>query len=84
MNPTLIDIDHAPARMMDRGMFQFFHAWDCGNGDTVEYWRGLDDNGACIRELHDGTPIRTTHHRHAGNALTYLKGNGFPIPGVYA
>ena len=48
-------------RMMDRGEFTLWHAWE-GAAGRVEYWRGNSRNGACVRRLDDaGGMTRATH-----------------------
>lgn len=80
--PALYPIEYAQARMMDRGIFTLFHAWDIGEGFAVEYWRGTDNNGACLRTLHNGQPVSTTHYATPGAAINVLRIGRYPIPGV--
>ena len=80
--PTLIETPTQTARMMDRGTFDLFHAWDMGDGFTLEYWRGTDNNGACLRTLHDGRAVSITHYAKPGAAINVLRIGRYPVPGV--
>lgn len=82
MTPTLTPITYQRARMMDSGMFTLFHAWDIGDGFTVEYWRGSESNGACLRTLAQGQMVSVTHYTSPGAAIRVLLIGGYPIPGV--
>lgn len=82
MIPTLYPIKYQQARMMDRGTFTLFHAWDLGDGYAVEYWRGTDNNGACLRTLLNGRMISVTHYATPGAAIRVLLVGGYPVPGV--
>jgi len=82
MTPTLTPITYQQARMMDRGMFTLFHAWDAGDEWRVEYWRGIEGNGACLRVLHAGDALRIVHFKMPGLAIHELRMWGYSIPGV--
>jgi hypothetical protein len=82
MTPILLNVDYIRARMVDRGMFVLFHAWDIGHGFAVEYWRGDENNGSCLRTLHDGRAVSITHYRTPGAAIRILHAGGYPIPGM--
>lgn len=82
MFPTLLETPYQIARMMDRGNFALHHAWDMGEGFALEYWRGTDSNGACLRTLRDGDMVSVTHYATPGAAINILRVGGFPIPGV--
>lgn len=82
VTPVLIPITYQRHKMMDRGMFTLFHAWDIGDSFTLEYWRGSDNNGACLRTLHTGQMVSVTHYATPGAAIRVLLTGGFPIPGV--
>lgn len=84
MTPKLINMDRQPAQLMDRGMFDFMHAWDIGEGYALEYWRGTDNNGACLRTLSDGRLVSVTHYAAPGAAINVLRLGGYPVPGVPA
>lgn len=85
MTMTLCDsLTIQPARdMMDRGRFAHHHTWRSDTGWTVEYWRGIEGNGACIRAYDDlGRNMWITHRKHPGDALQWLRGAGYPVPGL--
>lgn len=84
ITPTLTRISYAQARMMDRGTFTLFHAWGIGEGFSVEYWRGIDNNGACLRTLHDGQMVSITHYATPGAAIRVLRMGDYPVPGLPA
>jgi hypothetical protein len=84
MTPTLIPIAYAKAELMNAGTFTLFHAWDIGDLFTIEYWRGIDSNGACLRTLRDGRMVSVTHYATPGAAIRTLRVGGYPIPGVPA
>lgn len=84
MTPTLYPIAYAQAHMMDAGVFNLFHAWDIGDGFAVEYWRGTDNNGACLRTLHNGHAVSVTHYATPGAAIRVLRMAGYLVPGVPA
>lgn len=84
MEIKLVPADTAQERIMDRGMFDLFHAWDTGDGFRVEYWRGIDNNGAILRTLHNGRMARCTHYATPGSAIRVLLIGGYPVPGVPA
>lgn len=85
MTPTLIETPCGlRGQMMNRGEFDCFHAWDLGEGYTVEYWRGIDNNGAVLRTLHDGHPVSFTHYKTPGEAIAALRLRGLTVPGVPA
>ena len=84
MTPTLIEMDRHPAQIMNQGMFDFFHAWDMGDGVTVEYWRGQSRNGAAIRNLFEGRMVSIMHFPEPGHALQMLMTQGCKVPGVPA
>lgn len=84
MTPTLYPIAYKQARMMGAGLFTLFHAWDIGDGFALEYWRGTDNNGACLRTLHDGHMVSVTHYATPGAAIRVLRIGGYPIPGLPA
>jgi hypothetical protein len=82
MTPTLTPIRYQTARMVNSGMFTLFHAWELGDGLSVEYWRGSESNGACLRTLHNGQMVSVTHYTSPGAAIRVLRAGGYPIPGV--
>lgn len=84
MTPTLYPIAYAQAQMMNAGTFTLFHAWDIGDLFAIEYWRGADNNGACLRTLHEGRMVSITHYATPGAAIRTLRVGGYPIPGVPA
>lgn len=84
LTPTLYPITYKQERMMNAGTFTLFHAWDIGDLFAIEYWRGTDNNGACMRTLHDGRMVSVTHYATPGAAIRLLRVGGYPIPGVPA
>ena len=79
-----IDTPNTVARMMDRGWFTLWHAWE-GDDGRVEYWRGNHQNGACVRRMDDaGGMISVTHYIFPGEALLTLVRAGLDVPGVAA
>lgn len=81
-DPKLIPTTDQQARMMGRGTFSLFHAWDMGDGAVLEYWRGSDNNGACLRLLYEGQMAHITHYAQPGAAINALRIGGYPVPGV--
>lgn len=85
MSVTLRDDLNDPQvrEMMGRGKFAQHHTWESESGWRVEYWRGTERNGACIRaydELRRNIWIR--HDKTPGAALQWLRGAGYPVPGL--
>lgn len=82
MTPTLYDTPTMQAQMMRKGTFDLMHAWALGDGFALEYWRGTDNNGACLRTLIDGDAVSVTHYAQPGAAIRVLLAGGYPVPGV--
>lgn len=69
------------AVMMDRGKFQCWHAWDLDMG-RVEYWRGCESNGGCLRYF-EGEDVRSiAHYETPGAALKAAIKIGAVVPGL--
>jgi hypothetical protein len=81
MTPRLIDAPYTQRLMMDRGLFVLMHVWDIEDGDKLEYWRGLESNGAVIRFVCPDYST-FTHYQTPGAALQCLVTGGYPVPGV--
>jgi hypothetical protein len=77
------DTPYTEAPMMDRGTFALFHAWTTEDDWRVEYWRGIQCNGAVIRKLCAGRMISMTHHNSPGEAIRWLGLQGYNIPGLH-
>ena len=68
-------------------MFALHHAWPWSEaiGGRVEYWRGVEGNGAVVfKRAESGSLIRGKWFKFPGSALADLAADGFRIPGVRA
>lgn len=77
--------DGSVQRCMDRGKFALQHAWPWSEaiGGRIEYWRGLEGNGAVVfKRSESGSLIRGQWFKFAGEALSDLVRNGYYVPGV--
>ncbi|MTH62159.1 hypothetical protein [Paracoccus litorisediminis] len=72
-----------PTNMMDKGEFLHFHTWRDHTGAAIEYWRGTQRNGACVRTLNAAGEMTTiTHYADPGAALQAIRPKVDKIPGI--
>lgn len=76
-------IEGERARLMDKGDFTAWHAWDMPFG-RVEYWRGdFDKDGGAVRFLDpDGDLVRIEWFASNGRAMEAAIKVGCAVPGL--
>ena len=69
-----IDEDHGVAILVGKGRFRHFATISDGQMN-VEHWRGIDNNGACLRMVDPDADavIRIQHYATPGQAVQTLR-----------